>query len=57
MLALSRILLRGIIQTFACSVLTLKGDIDIIFVNVAIEGGAVITFSQNFWENADLVFC
>ena len=32
---LSRILLYGIVQNFACNILTLKDDFDIIFVSIA----------------------
>ena len=50
------ILLHGIIQNFACSILIFKDDIDIIFARIAYEGALLAHFFQNFGGNADLVF-
>ena len=55
-LILSRILLHGIVQNFAWNMLTLKDDIDVIFAVYLATGALWSKFSQNFWNNADLVF-
>ena len=55
-IVLSWILLRRILQNFACSTLTLKDDIDINFASVACQGALQSQLFQNFCKNADLVF-
>ena len=46
MTVLSRILLHGIVQNFACNVLTLKDDIYVIF-RAYLQGGVELYFFQN----------
>ena len=52
MIVLSQWLLPAIIQNFACNILTVKDDIDIVFVGV---GGAAITIFPEFLEKCG--FC
>ena len=48
LIVLSRILLHGIVQNFALSILTFKDDIDIIFESIACQGALQSQFSSIF---------